>query len=201
MYESLTMIEQANKSHHHFYFDRSLTQTPQYSSSKKDHLKTLSFDVYSSRHLKLNRRYPSRELILPPIDKDDNHHQHQKKRISYRTSVYHSKPSNSTEINLSQLTARGIKPVVLTTIRDDDTVYNLQRHHAPPPSPSDDQIERLFFELNRAEQTTPQLSLDRDGYIPYRLPALNQSARRRQTKFNIPSKEIKSTLSNYGQIF
>jgi hypothetical protein len=196
----MTLIEQANffnktnHQHQSLFLDRNF--------SKKDELKTLSFDVYLSRHLISNAKQiknrRSDEIYLPPIDKEQNRYRKQTRRPSYRTSLYHSNTTNTSQLDLSLLTARGTKPVLLTTIRDNDTVMNLKRHHAPPPSPSDDQLERLLYEFNQTGQSTPT---EEDGYIPYRLPALAQSARRTHTDFSLPSKDVKSTLSNYLRTF
>ena len=201
MRESMTLIEQANifnkTNHQNFYLDRV--------SPKKDLLKTLSFDVYSSRHLISNAKQITNrrtdEYTLPLIDKDQNRTRKQIKRPSYRTSVYHSNAANSSHLDLSLITARGTKPELLTPIKDNDTVINLKRHHAPPPSPSDDQLERLLVELNQTRQSSPRLSQEKDGYIPYRLPALTQSARRTRTDCTVLSKDVKSTLSSYLQKF
>lgn len=191
----MTLIEQANifnkTNHQNLFFDQNF--------SKKNVI------VYSSQHLipitKQTKNHRSEKFILPPIDKDDNRYRRKNKRPSYRTSIYHSNTAVSSQIDLSSLTARGKKPELITTIKDDDTVMNLRRHHAPPPSPSDSHIERLLAEFNCSGQSTPQSTTVIDGYIPYRLPALNQSALRRRTELNIPPKYIKSTLSNYLQRF
>jgi hypothetical protein len=175
------LIEQANifnrTIHRNLFFDRIATKK--------------NVDVYSSRPLiptiqstKYNR---SEKFILPPINKK------KLKRPAYRTSLYHSNTSISTPIDHTLLTARGKKPESITPIKDDETIMNLQRHHAPPPSPSDDQIERILSELNHTRSHSPE---EIDGYIPYRLPALDQSIRRKRT-----SKDITSTLSNYLQTY
>jgi hypothetical protein len=201
MRESMTLIEQANiynkTNHQNVFLDRF--------SSKKDLLKNLSFDVYSSRHLpsttKQTKHKRSDELHLPPIDKDQNRTRKQIKRPTYRTSLYHSNTASTSRIDLSLITARGTKPELSTTIRDNETVMNLKRHYAPPPSPSDEQLERLLYELHQPGQSTPRSQTETDGYIPYRLPALIQSTRRTHTDFSMPSKDGKSRLSNYLQTF
>lgn len=187
--ESVTLIERANifnkTNHQNLFADRI--------STKKN------IDIYPSQHLITNsskqiKSYRTDKFTLPSIDKDNNHSRKKLRRPSYRTSLYHTYSTNSHRIDLSSLKAHGTKPEITTTIRDDDTIKNFQRHYAPPPSPSDDHIERLVSELNRTRQSTP---METDGNIPYRLPALRQSARGKHTEMNIPPKDVKSTLSNY----
>jgi hypothetical protein len=195
MRESMTLIEQANifkkTNHQNLFFEQI--------SSKKN------VSVYSSRYLTSNTKQPkyhrSDPFIIPSIERDDHRHQRRTKRPSYRTSLYHSNSRNSTQIDLPLITARGTKPELITIRRREDTIMNLQRHQAPPPSPSDEQMKRIVSEFKRARQFTTPSPTEKDGNVPYRLPALHQSARRRNIDLNHPSKDAKSTLSNYLQRF
>lgn len=167
-----------------------------------DQLRTKkNVDIYSSKHLitiprQVKQSRSDNKLLLPPIDKDDQRTRKKSKRPIYRTSLYHPNSTLHNHVDLTPLTGRGTKHDRIQIIRDDDTVRNLQRHHAPPPSPSDDQLERIFSDLNRTRLSTPRSDIDTDGYVPYRLPALNQPVRQRSTAV-----QIKSTLSNYLQIY
>jgi hypothetical protein len=178
-------------------------------------LKTLSFDVYTSKHLITTGRsilpYDGQsrldEILLPSIDKNINHDENRRRRKrklpSYRKSLFHSYSSNSTQVDLAQITARGTRPesqIITSIIKDDDTVVSFQRHHAPPPSPSDDELGRILFQIQDKNQSCPptrQSPIEKEGYVPFRLPALNRSARFRRTPMNLPCKDIRSTLSNY----
>lgn len=209
-----------NRSNHQrLVIDRTVRQRlPVYSSLNTIHgdgddeeLKTLSFDVYTTKHLTATGKsilpYSERtrldKLLLPSINKDtgndENRRRRRRKRPSYRKSLFHSYSSNSTQADLAQLTARGTRPepqVIMPTIRDDDTVVSFQRHHAPPPSPSDDAIQRLLYELQERNQSRPpsrQSPVEKEGYIPFRLPILSRSST------DSPPKDIRSTLSNYLQ--
>jgi hypothetical protein len=167
-----------------------------------DDLQTLSFNVYSSQHListtNQTRYQRSDTLILPSIHKDENRYQRKTKRPFYLTSIYHSNISNSTKNALPVLTVHRKAPELSTIIRN-DTVGNMQRQHTPPPTPSDIECERLSIELNRTRQSALQSSTDNDGYVPYRLPALNQSSKQRRKETAVPPKRIKSILTNYYQ--
>jgi hypothetical protein len=185
MQKSMTLIEPANifnrTIHRNLFFDRTHTKK--------------NVDVYSSRPLlptltQSTKHYPTEKFILPQIERKKI------KRPAYRTSLYHSNASSSTNVDHSLLTARGKKPESISSIKDDETIINFQRHHAPPPSPSDDQIERILSELNRTRRSTPQSPEEIDGNIPYRLPALDHSGRRKRTV-----KDSTSTLSNYLQTY
>jgi hypothetical protein len=222
MRESMTLLEQSHAfkkfNRQHFVVDRTVRHPPVYSSLNNVHdsdigLKTLSFDVYTTKHLVTTGKsiLPSsgynhvNELILPPADINTKYRRRKKKRPSYRQSLYHSDSSNSAQADLAQLTARGMKrevQVIIPTVNDDDTVVNFQRDHAPPPSPSDDEIERLLYQLQDRNQSRPpsrQSPLEKEGYIPFRLPKLRRSVRPHRTPMNSPSKDIRSTLSNYLQ--
>ena len=180
-------------------------------------LKTLSFDVYTTKHLVASGKsilpYSEHtrldEILLPSINKDisrdENRRRRKRKRPPYRKSLFHAYSSITTEVDLAQLTAHGTKPESQTTtpmIKDDDTVVSFQRHYAPPPSPSDDEVERILYELQDRNQSRPptrQSPIEKDGYIPFRLPVLNRSPQFRRASTNSPSKDIRSTLSNYLQ--
>jgi hypothetical protein len=195
MPESMTLIEQANifnkTNHQNLFFNRILSKQ--------------NVDVYSSQYLvsnsttKQTKHHHLENFILPPIDKDDHRSRKNIRRPVYRTSLYHPNSRNSNLNDLSSLTARGKKPEL--TIRDDDTIRNLQNHHAPPPSPSDDHLQRLVADFNRNRYYTSRSPTETDGYIPYRLPSLSQTSIRSHAELNIRSKDIKSTFSNYLQKF
>ena len=177
-------------------------------------LKHLSFDVYTHKHL-LNdsksklpsgRRQRFDGMVLPSLEKDFNRDreptQRVKRRPAYRKSLYHSDTTSAFTPAQPQLTTRGTRTEIQITIpiiRDDETVVSFRRHHAPPPSPSDDEIERLLTELQERSPSPRQSPIEREDYVPFRLPALNQSARTRRTSTKSPCKNIRSTLSNYLQ--
>ncbi|CAF0730536.1 unnamed protein product [Rotaria sordida] len=224
MREPMTLFEQSNVFHkinrQRLPFDQTVRHPPVYSSLNNvdDHdleLKTLSFDVYTSKHLvttgksilPYSGRHHLDEILLPAIEKDihrdENQRRGKKKRPSYRKSLYHSTLSSSTQVDLTQLTARGTKPEIQTIIpiaNDDDTIGNYQRHYAPPPSPSDDEIERLLYKLeavNQSRSPSQQSIKEKEGYIPFRLPTLYRPAQSRRTWINSSPKDVRSTLSNY----
>ncbi|CAF0948594.1 unnamed protein product [Rotaria sordida] len=198
MSESMTLIEHANilnKLNYQNLFRNRI-------SSKNDNLKSLSINVYSSQYLisseKQSKIFRTDEHILPPIE---NGYRRKPKRPSYRTSLFHSNKSNSNQIDLSSLTARGTKSELFTTIKDDDRIINFEYHHVPPPSPSDYQIEQLLYELNRTKQFTPYSITDKHDYVPYRLPALKQSSRRVHSELNYPPTYFKTNLSQSHETF
>ncbi|CAF0757427.1 unnamed protein product [Rotaria sp. Silwood1] len=226
MREPMTLYEQSNVFHkinrQRLLLDHTARHPPVYSSltNVDDHdleLKNLSFDVYTSQHLvttgksilPYSGRHHLDEILLPVIDKDihrdENQRRRKKKRPSYRKSLYHPTSSNSTQVDLTQLTARGTKPELQTIIPiacDDDIIANSQRHYAPPPSPSDDEIERLLYKLeaiNQSRSPSQQSIKDKEGYIPFRLPKLHRPVQFRRTLTNSSPKDIRSTLSNYLQ--
>ncbi|CAF3383755.1 unnamed protein product [Rotaria socialis] len=198
MWESMKLIEKAN--HLKKIHPRKLF--PDRTSPKYDNLKSLSFTVYSSRHListqKQNVSYRSDEQILPPIE---SRNQRKKKRPSYRSSLYHPGKVHSNESDLSSLTARGTKSELLTTLREDEFIKNYEHHHAPPPSPSDDQLERFLYEFNRARNFSPCPITHQDGQVPYRLPALKKTNRETHSELTYPSQYINTTTSNYFDTF
>jgi len=194
----MTSIEPANiidKINHQNLFRQQTSLTA-------DDLKTLSFNVYSSRHLissaNQTRYQHSDTFILPSIHKDENRYQQKTKRPFYLKSIYHSNLSNSTQNALPVLTGHRKKSALSTTIRG-DAVGSMQCQHTPPPTPSDVECERLSIELNRTRQSALQPSTDNDGYVPYRLSALNQSSKQRRKETAAPPKRIKSILTNYYQ--
>ncbi|CAF3377600.1 unnamed protein product [Rotaria sp. Silwood1] len=198
MPESMTLIEHANilnkLNHKKSFHDRvSLTN---------DNLKSLSLNAYSSRHLispgKQTKLLPAGEHILPSIE---NGHRRKPKRPSYRTSLYHPNKSNSNQLDVTTLTARGTKSELFTTVKYDDRILNFEHHHAPPPSPSDYQIERLVYEFNRIRQFTPVSITNRDDYIPYRLPALKKTQRRIHSELDYSPIHIKTNLANSSETF
>jgi hypothetical protein len=227
MREPLSLLEQSNtykKSNRQRMLIDHTARNPRpiYSSFSRVNddeieLKNMSFDVYTHKHL-LNgskpkppsgRRQRFDEIVLPSIEKDLNRDreptQRVKRRPAYRKSLYHSETTNAFTQAQPQLTTRGTRTEIQITIpiiRDDETVDSFRRHHAPPPSPSDDAIERFLTELqdrNPSRSSSRQSPVERDDYVPFRLPALNQSARTRRTSTKSPCKNIRSTLSNYLQ--
>ena len=222
MPEPMTILEQVNafkrSNRQHLIIDRTFRRPPPppvYSSfnhidNENIELKTLSVDVYASKHLVNKNKStlsPSErnrlgKLLLPSMDKTDeiHHRRRKKKRPSYHKSLYHPHSPHSTETDLTQINARGMKPelhVVIPVCPDDDTVISFQRDHVPPPSPSDDELDRLINDLqDRALSPSPS-PVEKEGYVPFRLPTLRQSARFRRTPIRLPVKDIRSTLSNY----
>ncbi|CAF2527872.1 unnamed protein product [Rotaria sp. Silwood2] len=224
MREPMTLLEQSNAFHkinrQRLPFDQT-TRNPVVNASLTnvdDHdleLRNLSFDVYTSKHLVTTGksvlpycgRHHLDEILLPVIEKDihrdENQRRRKKKRPSYRKSLYHSSSPNATQVDLTQLTARGTKTelqTIIPIVNDDDTVVNAQRHYAPPPSPSDDEIERLLYKLetvNQSRSPSQQSIKDKEGYIPFRLPTLYETVQSRRTLTNSSPKDIRSTLSNY----
>lgn len=222
MREPMSLLEQVNtfqKNNYrqHLIFERpARKRLPVYSSmhhinDDNSELKVRSFDVYTRKHLVTNRTtilpYSERnrldEVLLPSIDRDlnhdESHHRRQRRRPFYRKSLFHTYSSMSTQADLEQITARGFKPesriVVPTCPENDDDNESTDipgYHHVPPPSPSDNEIQRLFF---RPQSRSPvqQPTLDHEEDIPFRLPVL------RCSRLNSSSKNIRSTLSNYLQ--
>jgi len=178
-------------------------------------LKSLSLDVYATKHLVASGKsilpYSEHtrfdEIVLPSINKDiirdENRRRRKRKRPPYRKSLFHANSLSTTEADLAKLTAHGTKSESQTMapmIKDDDTVVSFQRHYAPPPSPSDDEVERLLCVLQDRNQSRPpsrESSIEKDGYIPYRLPVFNRSPQFRRSSTSSPVKDVRSTLSNY----
>lgn len=220
--EQVNAFKKSNRQH--LIIDRTVRRRPAVYSSfnhidnENIELKTLSLDVYATNHLLHHTKStlsPSErtrlgKLLLPSIGKDmnsdENYRCRKKRRPSYRQSLYHSRTPNSNETDLAEINARGTKPelhVMVPTCRDDETVISAQRDEVPPPSPSDE-IDRLFrnpYDQNASRSPSPPPpplpSVEKEGYIPYRLPKLRQSARFRRTPNQTPGKDIRSTLSNY----
>jgi hypothetical protein len=220
LYEQLNAFNKSN--HQPLIIDRTVRQRLSVYSSLNNvddsniELKTLSIDVYTTKHLvaaagKSVLSYSERtrldELLLPSInkdiDRDENHRRRKRKRPSHRRSLLNSYSLNSTEFDLAQLTTHAMKSESQTTIpiiTDDDTDVSFPHHHAPPPSPSDEEIKRLLYVTDDNKPSRPparQSPIEKEGYIPYRLPVLNQSARFHRTSTSSPLKDIRSTLSNY----
>ena len=224
MHQLTTVLEQSNafnKSNRQRLLVNQTPRNPPPSNSSLNNdssldLKTLSFDVYSSKHLVTTGRsilpYDGQnrldEILLPSINKninrDENRRRRKRKRPSYRKSLFHSYTPNSTQVDLAQITARGTRPesqIKTPIVKDDDTVVSFQRYD-PPPSPSDDEIGRILFQIQDKNQSRPptrQSPIEKEGYVPFRLPELHRSARFRRTPLNLPCKDIRSTLSNYLQ--
>ncbi|CAF4612365.1 unnamed protein product, partial [Rotaria magnacalcarata] len=168
MREPMTLIEQSNAfsgtSRQRFSVNSVQRSHPVYSSLDNNdernlELKTLSVDVYTSKHLVATGKsimpYTGRqrldEIILPAIEKDihrdEHHYRSKKKRPAYRKSLFHPVATNLNQTDFTQLTARGVKPefqTVTPIINDEDSMANDRLHYAPPPSPSDDEIEQLL---------------------------------------------------------
>lgn len=163
-----------------FVNERDTPSLSQSSSSLSSRL--LSFRVYFSQHLtasdKSLKRDRSLKIQLPSLEKRDELQSRKGKRPSFRLTIRH--PTFSAD--LSKLTARGTRPESVMMIREKASVIN---HQAPPPSPSDEQAEHLFHTFHPSRPSSPQLDTTRpDGYIPYRLPALNSSLERRRTELH-----------------
>lgn len=229
MHEPMTLLQQVNtfkKSNpQYLIIDRTVRQRRRVDSSFNNtvddniELKTRSINVYASNHLVTNGKLilPGSErnrlgqLLLPSIYKDtnDNENYQPRKRKSplYRKSLFHFYSPKSTPIDLSQLTARGIKRETHTTtpiIKDNDSEVNVQRHHVPPPTPSDTDLERSSYELldvNQSRLSMRQSPIENEGYIPFRLPVLQRTSQFSRISTNSSSKDIRSTLSNYLQRF
>lgn len=227
MREPISLLDQVNtfnkSNRQHFILERTIRQRPPVYSSlnhtvdDENELKIRSLNVYTRKHLTTNRKtvlpYSERtrldELLLPAIDRDLNHeenrHRRKRRRPFYRKSLFHNYSSTSTQIDLAQITARGLKPESQTSshnLFDDDddddnnTKDNYDYHHVPPPSPSDNQIERLlsqFQHKNPSRSPSRQSSVDKEEAIPFRLPVL------RRTPTNYSPHNVRSTLSNYLQ--
>jgi hypothetical protein len=225
MREPMTIFEQVNafnrSNRQRLIIDRTSPQRlPVYSSLNNTddsnvELKTLSLDVYATKHLVASGKsilpYSEHtrldEILLPSINKDtsrnENHRRRKRKRPPYRKSLFHAYSLNTTEADLAQLAAHGTKPESQTTtpmIKDYDTVISSERHYAPPPSPSDDEVERISYVLqdrNQSRAPSRQTPMEKDGYIPFRLPVFNRSPQLRRSSTISPVKDIRSTLSNY----
>lgn len=168
------------------------------SSRAEIELKNLSIDVYTNKHLFLNgsptlksgRSKRFDELILPKLKADS------KKNLLLSTR---SARRNSTHREITQnfivKPSRTELQIKIPVFRDDETVFSYQRHNDPPPSPSDDEIDRFVTRLHDRDRSNSSStdSSDRDGFIPFRLPALQ----RIQTKNS--ASNARSTLSNYLQ--
>ncbi|UJR10282.1 hypothetical protein I4U23_014489 [Adineta vaga] len=195
----MTLITQAN------FIDK---LNHQYNSKIQDNLKTLSFNVYSSRHLsstsKSTKYHRSDLPILPSITKDEYQYQRKTKRPTYRTSVYHSLVSNVTPVDLPVINSHRPKPKLFTILRDESFTH-FRRRPDPPPTPSDDFLDHASAETNRTRQTSPQLYTtdddydNDDGFIPYRLPALHQSTKQMRTEKYLTRQHPKTVLSDYYQ--
>jgi hypothetical protein len=229
MHESMTLLQQVNtfkkSNSQHLIIDRIARQRHLVVSSLNnvDHnnkaMKSLSVDVYANKHLVTNGKsiFPpleqSRlgELLLPSYHKDmncnQNYQRRKRKRPAYRKSLFHLYSPRSTEIDLSQLTARRIKPetrIISPVIKDNYTQVRVQHHYAPPPSPSDAEMQRSFYlveDPNQSHSFSPQSPIETEGYIPFRLPVLYRSSQFSRTSTNSSFKDIRSTLSNYLQKF
>lgn len=181
-------------------------------------LKNLSFDVYTHKHLinagktsfPSGRKKRIDEYFLPSIDKNILREEirpvKNKKRPSYRKSLFHPDTLSNVSQGFSELTTRGTRTelkVTLPIVTDDDSFLPIRRHYAPPPSPSDDEIERFLTELQEKNSpsriSSPPSTTDKEDYVPFRLPALHKSAHFRPTPEKASSKNIRSTLSNYLQ--
>ena len=197
MPESMTLIEQANVfnklNHLQVFSDQQ--------SSINDELKSLSLHVFSSQYLisneKQTRYHRSNAITLPSLNKDENRYRRKTKPPTYRTARYRSKKPSPTLIDLPLVTSRGTKSELLTTIQHGDTINSIDHQQTPPPSPSDEQLERLLYEFTRTKQSTPNSLTNMNDHVPYRLPALKQSSRQAHSQSNFLTKNINSTLSNY----
>jgi len=219
----MSILDQVNAFHknnrqQHLIIERPRKQhVPVYSHVNEDNseLKIRSFDVYTSKHLVITNRKPTLpfserarldEILLPTIERalnnqDGNHRRRQRRRPFYRKSLFHTYSSMSTQADLEQITARGIKAESRTTLQtcpdnaSDNESTDMPRYRlVPPPSPSDSELERVFYQTSSHSllQPTPVDRGDEED-IPFRLPLL------RRARKNPSPKDIRSTLSNYLQ--
>ena len=182
--------------------DRSVPHWSPCSSSPKtsNNTQNLSFHVYSSRyrntllhHSTLQQRL--RQLHLPSIDNEENQRRRQKTNAPFRTSLLLSKPSQGIRIDLSPMVAHGVKSELSKIKAQIDAMAPSACPQAPPPSPVEGLIKHRSIESNQTRVPTPQLlPSDRSSSsscVSYRLPALNRSARPRDTSFDAPSRRSK----------
>ena len=227
MREPMTLFEQANlykkTNRQRLLIDQTAIRYPPVHSTSNHidnndlALKNLSFDVYTHKHL-LNAAKPPLlsgrqkrfdDFFFPSIDKDflrdENRPVRNKKRPSYRKSLFHPESSSTISQGFTELTTRGTRTelkITLPILGDDESTMNLRRDHVPPPSPSDEEIERFLTALQEKNTPTivsPTSSVEKEEYVPFRLPALQKSARVRRTPDKSPYINIRSTLSNYLQ--
>lgn len=200
MSHTMTLTEQANQFAKTSYFNRTVRQrAPLVTPTNRDQPQILSVHVYSAQRLlsltkPTKHDRPGNNLHLPPIER-----QKIKRPPLHPPSVQHLHSSQVTPTDLSQLTGRGLRTDSSALLKEMDRVSADEYHHVPPPSPSDDQVEHFFRELKHRRPSTPRIPVSKDGYVPYRLPALHPSMGRRQTAFPSPSTQMKSTLSTYRQ--
>jgi hypothetical protein len=155
--------------------------------------KLLSFNVYLTRYFKRAeetpvQRHRSVQLRLPMLDKQrDEMSTRKEKRTSFRLVVPHRTPTN----DISTITARGTRPESKLVFKDESSQIDRQ---VPPPSPSDEQIEHFFHKFaSRSRAVSP---VHRDGYVPYRLPAL-PSLQRQRTEWNLSLRHNFSTFDQF----
>ena len=199
MSQTMTLTEQANQFSKTSYFNRTVRQrAPLVTPPNRDRPQILSVHVYSAQRLLLLAKPAKQDrpgnLHLPPIER-----QKIKRPPLHRPSAQHLHSSQVTPTDLSQLTGRGLKTDSSALLKEMGRVSADEYYHVPPPSPSDDQLEHFFHELQRRRPSTPRIPVSNDGYVPYRLPTLHPSMGRRQTAFPSPSIQMKSTLSTYRQ--
>ncbi|UJR35668.1 hypothetical protein I4U23_028418 [Adineta vaga] len=151
------------------------------------------------------------DLALCKSDGDINYDskptKRKRKRPYYRQSIYHSLLSSPIPIELTQLTARGVKPELQMTIppikTHNNEPTNIYRHNAPPPTPQYDETEQLTSrqsqEKSRIYPSTQKLNKGKERYSQFHLPSLNLSVLSRQVPKKLSAKEVRSTLSNYLQ--
>ena len=224
MHESMTLLQQVNaykkSNSRHLIVDQRAQQRRLVVSSLNNLAhNNSSLDVYANKHLVTNGRsiFPASEssrldqILSPSYHQDlncnQNYQRRKKKRPAYLKSLFHLYSPRSTEVDLSQLTARRIKPEsrsVSPANKDYTAETCSQRNYAPPPSPSDAEMQRSFYfvhDHNQSRPSSPQSPIETEGYVPFRLPVLTQSSRFRRTSTNSSFKDIRSTLSNYYQKF
>ena len=228
MPEPMSFLEQTNNyqkpTRVKVLFDPSMRQTLAFSPLSRTEsyqdlqLKNLSISVYTNKHLLPSvkplltsaryKRYD--ELVLPKLNRERT----SMARLERQSSILKSSKSSEKKKKISNLHAdpplltrvkKTQNPVTLPIFRDNETVSSFQRHHDPPPSPSDDEIDRLLAEIQDRKLTITSLSTHsskssgNDGFVPFRLPALKRSAFAHRSPIKSPCKNIRSTLSNYLQ--
>lgn len=220
MREPMTLLEQSQRQH--LYLGRAIRYPPIYPFPKNANAAYIKSKIHSIEDPAIQHIVATGKSIFPysgrnhldelpslSTEKDINHDENQgrrkRKRRSYRKSTYHSSSSNSTQVELPQLTARGTKPDYRTGIsisRSDYSVVNLQQHLAPPPSPSNDQIERVLHEPQEKTQSrlpSQKLFKEKQPHASFPLPALKISSLSHRTPTTLSPKEVRSILSEYLQ--
>ncbi|CAF0944926.1 unnamed protein product [Adineta steineri] len=222
MRETMTLLEQSNRQR--LLYDRTIRHPPVYIFSNdtdtndvKPKFRSLYDDsiqdmVATGKSMLPNvGRNHFVEISISSSDKnptsDENHTRPRRKRPSYRKSKYHAYSPNPSQAELALLTARGTRPeyrtpVPMPIVRQHEDVKHSQRPHVPPPSPSYEQMERVFIDAkdkNQSQTPIPKSNIKKNQPVTFRLPPLSLSPLSRRTPTNISTKEVRLNLSNYLQ--